>query len=130
MNMEPTLVSQQTANEMAVTISKSAGLQRQQRNLQQQKQRQQRKEPEMDLVPDDTGVDVTDMTTSGPDPRGQTGKIGVRRLPAPLSFDDVSPTYFKRIAMLSRHGFGNVSSSWMMWTYPITEQLMCSERVM
>lgn len=40
------------------------------------------------------------MTTNELDLRGQTVQIGVHQFPAPVSFDDVSPTEFKRISLI------------------------------
>lgn len=64
-NTQPTSVPQETANSMAFTRSQSA-------ELKQQNQQQQRPEVETNLDPVDVIVDTTDMTTTEPDPRGQT----------------------------------------------------------
>lgn len=40
------------------------------------------------------------MLKTVPDPRGRTVVIGARRFPAPVSFDDVVPSDFKRISLI------------------------------
>lgn len=50
--------------------------------------------------PDEVVAVVADIASNELDPSGQAVVIGMRRFSAPLSFDYVTPSDFKRISMI------------------------------
>lgn len=93
---EVTLDSEDSVNQMVVTRSQSAKLRRHQELQQQRQQERHREVQEAEEVTKDVEV----MMTTNPYPRGRTIKVVTRRFLARVSFDGVSPTDFKRIALI------------------------------